>query len=76
MDVKRAELIEKLVIVLCKAWNNAFRRVYNFPKFASTRFLYLENNCMLLKLLSDNSRLCFSYTVCKSNNKFITVLDC
>ena len=29
---------------LCNAWNNAFRRVYNLLKFASTRHLILENN--------------------------------
>ena len=62
--------------VLCKAWNNAFRRVYKLPKFTSTRHLFLDNNTMSLKFMLDKSRLCFLHNVRHSDNKLLRILEC
>jgi Reverse transcriptase (RNA-dependent DNA polymerase) len=61
---------------LSKAWNNAFRRVYNLPKFTSTRHLFFDNNTMSLRFLIDKSHLCFLYNARNSDSKLVRMLEC
>ena len=48
--------------------------IINSPKFAFTRYLFLENNLMPLNFLLDEI---VGYVFCRnSNNKLLGILDC
>ena len=54
-----------------KAWNMAFKWLFNMRKYDSTRLLFLSHNTMSMKILLDLKTLSFYATIYSTNNALI-----
>ncbi len=62
--------------VISKAWNTAFRWLFNRKKFESTRLLFLQCDTMSAKYLLDLKLMCFVRRLVCSSNLLLRNLCC
>ena len=61
--------------VINKAWNTAFKWLFNYGKFDSTRWLFYEHNTMSMRFLIDSKLLCFISNISISSKMILRLVS-
>ena len=61
--------------VINKAWNTAFKWLFNYGKFDSTCWLFYEHNTMSMRFLIDSKLLCFISNISISSKMILRLVS-